>query len=100
MYEILINQCIISEEEEELLPEAGGRGVGWRLPAQALGEQLGEGGGGGAGGRRGGRACAGGVVGPPLAHGGADTQLDQEPKELCQSPAQAGRSWRDGKMGD
>lgn len=49
-------------EEASGVPEARRGRVGWGLPAQALGEQLGEGGGGGAGRGGGGRARAGGVV--------------------------------------
>ena len=76
------------QSREEDLPESGGGGVGWRLPAQALGEQLGEGGGGGTGRWRRGRARAGGVMGTTLTHRGANTQLDEQPKQLSQSPAQ------------
>lgn len=84
MHEVIAN----SSKVTMLSPESRGGCVGGRLPAQTLGEELGEGGGRGPGSRGGGGACTRCMVRASLAHWGADTQLDQEAKELGQSSAQ------------
>ena len=79
------------------LPKTRGGCVGWRLPAQTLGEELRQGRGSGPGSRRRGSACACGMVGAALADWGAHAQLHQQAKELSQSPTQPRGSWKNMK---
>ena len=96
------NQCTVHVGEKWhvgvtdslFLPKARGGCVGWGLPAQTLGEELGQSRGSGPGSRCWGSASACGMVGAALADWRAHTQLHQQAKELSQSPTKSRWSWK------